>query len=209
MTNIFIYGNVIVMIIGITGVARCGKDTFYAILKKYLEERQIKSQRLAFADDLKKELNDFTKEKFKIDLFKSEGQEKELVRPLMVAYGKCRRVQTEGKYWTSLLDHKVEKLKEENIVPIITDVRYIEYKEDEYSWIKSHDGILIHLSRKLDDGSLVPPANIEEKSNDNKLKAVADFAVCWETCQDTNFLYELIQKNLRNIYDRLTANSKD
>lgn len=209
MTNIFIYGNVIVMIIGITGVARCGKDTFYAILKKYLEERQIKSQRLAFADDLKKELNDFTKEKFKIDLFKSEGQEKELVRPLMVAYGKCRRVQTEGKYWTSLLDHKVEKLKEENIVPIITDVRYIEYKEDEYSWIKSHNGILIHLSRKLDDGSLVPPANIEEKSNDNKLKAVADFAVCWETCQDTNFLYELIQKNLRNIYDRLTANSKD
>ena len=66
MTNIFIYGNVEVMIIGITGVARCGKDTFYAILKKYLEERQIKSQRLAFADDLKKELNDFTKEKFKI-----------------------------------------------------------------------------------------------------------------------------------------------
>jgi len=108
-----------------------------------------------------------------------------------------------------LLDDKVEKLKEENIVPIITDVRYIEYKEDEYSWIKSHNGILIHLSRKLDDGSLVPPANIEEKSNDNKLKAVADFAVCWETCQDTNFLYELIQKNLRNIYDRLTANSKD
>ena len=209
MTNIFIYGNVGVMIIGITGVARCGKDTFYAILKKYLEERQIKSQRLAFADDLKKELNEFTKEKFKIDLFKCEGQEKELVRPLMVAYGKCRRVQTEGKYWTSLLDDKVKELKEENIVPIITDVRYIEYKEDEYSWIKSHNGILIHLSRKLDDGSLVPPANIEEKSNDNKLKAVADFAVCWETCQDTNFLYELIQKNLRNIYDRLTANSKD
>ena len=115
----------------------------------------------------------------------------------------------EGKYWTSLLDHKVEQLKKENIAPIITDVRYIEYKEDEYSWIKSHDGILIHLSRKLDDGSLVPPANIEEKSNDNKLKAVADFAICWETCQDTNFLYELIQKNLRNIYDRLTANSKD
>jgi deoxyribodipyrimidine photolyase len=128
---------------------------------------------------------------------------------LMVAYGKCRRVQTEGKYWTSLLDDKVKELKEENIVPIITDVRYIEYKEDEYSWIKSHNGILIHLSRKLDDGSLVPPANIEEKSNDNKLKAVADFAICWETCQDTNFLYELIQKNLRNIYDRLTANSKD
>lgn len=190
--------------IGITGVARCGKDTFYSILKRYLEEKNIKCERLAFADDLKKELNDFTKEKFKIDLFKCQGQDKELVRPLMVAYGKCRRSQTEGKYWTSQLDSKIKEFLKNKIVPIITDVRYIEYRDDEYSWLKSHNGILIHLSRKLDDGSLVPPANIEEKSNDNKLKAVADFSICWETCQDTNFLYELMQKNLRNIYDRLT-----
>jgi hypothetical protein len=108
------YVNVEVMIIGITGVARCGKDTFYAILRKYLEERQIKSQRLAFADDLKLELNDFTKEKFKIDLLKCDGSDKELIRPLMVAYGKCRRMQTEGKYWTSLLDPKVLDLINNN-----------------------------------------------------------------------------------------------
>jgi|APGre2960657444_1045066.scaffolds.fasta_scaffold00004_46 hypothetical protein len=196
----------IVMIIGITGVARSGKDTFYSILNKYLEEKQLKSQRLAFADDLKKELNDFTKEKFKIDLFKCDGPDKELVRPLMVAYGKCRRSQTEGKYWTSQLDIKVEKLLKEATIPIITDVRYIEYKDDEYAWLKSHNGILIHLSRKLDDGTLILPANIEEKANDNKLKTVADFSICWETCQDTNFLYELMQKNLRNIYDRLRPN---
>lgn len=194
------------MVIGLTGVARCGKDTFYGILNRYLEEKQIKSQRLAFADDLKKELNDFTKEKFKIDLFKCYGTDKELVRPLMVAYGKCRRSQSEGKYWTSQLDVKVEKLLKDNIIPIITDVRYIEYKDDEYSWLKSYNGILIHLSRKLDDGSIIPPANIEEKSNDNKLKAVADYSVCWDTCQDTNFLYELMQKHLKNIYERISIN---
>jgi hypothetical protein len=194
------------MVIGLTGVARCGKDTFYGILNRYLEEKQIKSQRLAFADDLKKELNDFTKEKFKIDLFKCYGTDKELVRPLMVAYGKCRRSQSEGKYWTSQLDVKVEKLLKDNIIPVITDVRYIEYKDDEYSWLKSYNGILIHLSRKLDDGSIIPPANIEEKSNDNKLKAVADYSVCWDTCQDTNFLYELMQKHLKNIYERISIN---
>lgn len=194
------------MVIGLTGVARCGKDTFYGILNRYLEEKQIKSQRLAFADDLKKELNDFTKEKFKIDLFKCYGTDKELVRPLMVAYGKCRRSQSEGKYWTSQLDVKVEKLLKDNIIPVITDVRYIEYKDDEYSWLKSYNGILIHLSRKLDDGSVIPPANIEEKSNDNKLKAVADYSVCWDTCQDTNFLYELMQKHLKNIYERISIN---
>jgi hypothetical protein len=194
------------MVIGLTGVARCGKDTFYSILKKYLKEKNIESNRIALADALKKELEDFVEKKFKINLNTCEGSEKELIRPLMVAYGKCRRVQTEGKYWTSLIDQEIKKLKEKNIVPIVTDVRYIEYKDDEYSWIKSHDGILIHLSRKLNDGSLVPPANIEEKSNDNKLKAVADYCISWETCQDTNVLYELMQKNLKNIYDRLRTN---
>jgi hypothetical protein len=188
--------------IGLTGVARSGKDTFYSILKKYLEEKNIKSERLAFADDLKHELNDFTKEKFSIDLFKCNPVEKELVRPLMVAYGKCRRAQTEGKYWTSLLDPKIEKLLEKDIAPIITDVRYIEYKEDEYSWLKNHNGLLIHISRKLDDGSIIPPANVEEKANDNKLKAVADISISWETCQDVNFLYDLMQKQLKNVYEK-------
>lgn len=188
--------------IGLTGVARSGKDTFYSILKKYLEEKNIKSERLAFADDLKHELNDFTKEKFKIDLFKCSSTEKELARPLMVAYGKCRRAQTEGKYWTSLLEPKIKNLIEKDVVPIITDVRYIEYKEDEYSWLKNHNGLLIHISRKLDDGSVIPPANVEEKANDNKLKAVADTAISWETCQDVNFLYDLMQKQLKNVYEK-------
>ena len=194
--------------IGLTGVARSGKDTFYSILNKYLEEKNIKSQRIALADILKKELNDFTKEKFKIDLNKCEGNEKELIRPLMVAYGKCRRMQSEGKYWTSLVDPKIKEFKKDYILPIITDVRYIEYKDDEYSWLKSHNGILIHISRKLDDGSLVLPANAEEKSNDNKLKAVADYSINWETCQDVNFLYELMQKHLKNIYEKYLGDTK-
>ena len=194
--------------IGLTGVARSGKDTFYSILNKYLEEKNIKSQRIALADILKKELNDFTKEKFKIDLNKCEGNEKELIRPLMVAYGKCRRMQSEGKYWTSLVDPKIKEFKKDHVLHIITDVRYIEYKDDEYSWLKSHNGILIHISRKLDDGSLVLPANAEEKSNDNKLKAVADYSVNWETCQDVNFLYELMQKHLKNIYEKYLGDTK-
>ena len=97
--------------IGLTGVARSGKDTFYSILKKYLEEKGIKSQRLAFADALKNELYDFTKDKFKIDLLDCTPENKEIVRPLMVAYGKCRRIQTEGKYWTSTIQPEVNESK--------------------------------------------------------------------------------------------------
>lgn len=189
-------------IIGITGVARAGKDTFYSILNKYMKEKGITTQRIALADELKKELDEFVDKKFKININKCDGQEKEMIRPLMVAYGKCRRTQTEGKYWTSLIENKIKELKKEKILPIITDIRYIEYKDDEYSWLKNHNGILIHVSRKLDDGTHIPPANIEEKSNDNKLKAVADYCICWETCQDVNFLYELMQKHLKNIYEK-------
>jgi hypothetical protein len=194
------------MIIGITGVARSGKDTFYLILNKYLKERQMNSARIALADDLKKELFDIAKQNFKIDLFKCDGKDKELIRPLMVAYGKCRRIQSEGKYWTSLATPKIKDLMKDNVIPIVTDIRYIEYKDDEYSWLKNLGGILIHISRKLDDGSSIQPANIEEKANDNKLKAVADFCISWETCQDTNFLYELMNKNLEKIYERLRSN---
>jgi hypothetical protein len=194
--------------IGLTGVARSGKDTFFSILKRYLKEKNIESQRIALADNLKYELGDFVKDKFKIDLAKCDGSDKELIRPLMVSYGKCRRIQTEGKYWTSLVEPKIKDLNKSNVLPIITDIRYIEYKEDEYTWLKAHNGILIHISRKLDDGTLVPPANIEEKSNDNKLKAVADYSVSWETCQDVNFLYELMQKHLKNIYEKFLENKK-
>jgi hypothetical protein len=194
--------------IGLTGVARSGKDTFFSILKRYLKEKNIESQRIALADNLKYELGDFVKDKFKIDLAKCDGLDKELIRPLMVSYGKCRRIQTEGKYWTSLVESKIKDLNKSNVLPIITDIRYIEYKEDEYTWLKAHNGILIHISRKLDDGTLVPPANIEEKSNDNKLKAVADYSVSWETCQDVNFLYELMQKHLKNIYEKFLESKK-
>ena len=187
--------------IGLTGVARSGKDTFYSILNKFLKEKNLNSERLALADALKKEMGLFVKEKFKIDLTKCSDSEKEMIRPLMVAYGKCRRQETQGKYWTSLMDEKIKYSIKDDVVPIITDIRYIEYKEDEYAWLKSKNGILVHISRRLNDGSLVLPANIEEKANDNKLKAVADFSFTWETCQDTNFLYQLMEKNLEKIYE--------
>jgi hypothetical protein len=187
--------------IGLTGVARSGKDTFYSILNKFLKQKNLNSERLALADDLKKEMGFFVKEKFKIELTKCSDSEKEMIRPLMVAYGKCRRQQTEGKYWTSLIDEKIKDSIKDDVIPIITDIRYIEYKEDEYAWLKSKNGILVHISRRLNDGSLVLPANIEEKANDNKLKAVADFSFTWETCQDTNFLYQLMEKNLEKIYE--------
>ena len=50
------------MIIGITGLARCGKDTFCKYARQHLKSLNYESQRLAFADELKKDLDAFQKE---------------------------------------------------------------------------------------------------------------------------------------------------
>jgi hypothetical protein len=31
---------------------------------------------------------------------------------------------------------------------------------------------------------------------------VADLTISWETCQDVNFLYDLMQKQLKNVYEK-------
>lgn len=50
-------------IVGLTGLARCGKDTFCGYAMERLRHLEVKSQRLAFADELKKDVDGFLKKK--------------------------------------------------------------------------------------------------------------------------------------------------
>ena len=45
-------------IIGITGLARCGKDSFFNMASDILKNEGIKTKRFAFADCLKSECNE-------------------------------------------------------------------------------------------------------------------------------------------------------
>jgi len=191
-------------IIGISGVATSGKDTLCSLIARHLSSKNIKSQRLALADNLKNDLKDFICNKFDINILEASSQEKSLIRPIMVAYGKTKRILSKGKHWTNMLDRDIEELTNEKTVPIITDVRYMEYPEDEFFWLKSRNGILIHISRLDINGNLITPANLEEKENDVKIKEKADLKLIWETEDDIDSLYYNHLNFLKNIYEQIT-----
>jgi hypothetical protein len=185
--------------IGITGVARSGKDTLYKLIEKKLNKESISTKRFALADNLKKDLKEFIITKFNIDIDIANSENKEIIRPIMVAYGKCKRKQTEGRYWIDLLDKELSSC---SFIPVVTDIRYDEYPRDEYFWLsKEKKGFLIHISR-AHEGKIVPPANEEEAKNDKVLAEKADYKMVWCTESNADILYSIYEKNIIEIYEQ-------
>ncbi len=191
--------------IGLSGLARSGKDTFCALLVEELGKVGLNAKRFALADNLKAELRDFIRTSYNIDILTCSPEEKELVRDFLVFHGKMKRLKTQGKHWTTMLEQQI--LNDQTIdVAIVTDARYDVYPEDELSWIKNRmDGVLVHIKRfekrsidnvtcaiaaskftdeEMERGytrSYVQPPNSDEALNDPRLEAKADFKVDWDT----------------------------
>lgn len=151
-------------IIGITGVARVGKDTLFTSIKELNENMNF--TRLAFADELKKECDEFLMKNIGISAFTENEEEKLIIRPFLVTYGTHVRRKLDKACW-------IKRIKESmsgsgNKYFVITDVRF----PNEAEWIKNQGGKIIHLSR---DGVL--PANDDEKINDPILNSLADFKI--------------------------------
>jgi hypothetical protein len=168
--------------IGLCGVAKSGKDLFCNLLINNLSFHGFKAKRFALADRLKNDLKPIF-DKLNIDIWNCNANNKELVRDLMVAYGKAQRIKSEGKYWTRMLTTEIEA--DDCDVAIVTDIRYDVYPQDELYWCKEKmGGVLVHISRfNLLEGvkTFIQPPNQDELANDPKLKAAADYCVEWHT----------------------------
>ena len=183
--------------IGISGVATSGKDTFGNILIDLFKEKGYNAQRFALADELKKELREFILTKYNIDVLNCTLEQKTLVRPFLVFHGEMMRLTTDGTYWLERVDKAIEEAQkaEPDILPVITDVRYAYYPNDEFFWIKQkRHGLVVHVERytladgkmKGDDGppftrQIVLPANEVEAKHDGALRMQADFPLTWPT----------------------------
>jgi hypothetical protein len=159
------------MIIGLTGLARSGKDSFFNFAKNYLIKNDFKIKKYAFADALKKECEEFIYNNTGISVFTEDSYEKNLIRPTLVAYGTHLRRMIDPDCWIKKISKSVEEDEKNDHIIFITDVRY----PNELEWIKSIGGSIIHISK---EGNLCP--NAEENNNDPILKKLSSFIFSWE-----------------------------
>lgn len=162
------------MIIGISGVARSGKDTLANNFVNIFKSLGIKAKRYAFADELKREVRPFLKKKIGIDPFTKDDEEKKIIRPFLVAYGTNIRRALNKDCWIQTLKSYIKQ----DEIAIISDVRY----ENEAEWVKEN-GFLIHIARLDKDNNLIAPPNVEEAENDPILQAKADISYVWQTVE--------------------------
>ena len=78
-------------VIGLSGLAKSGKDLFYKILS-----RQIKIKRHALADELKFALRERILKEDDIDILDCSSDQKDIVRPKLVEYAKKVRFSSKG-----------------------------------------------------------------------------------------------------------------
>lgn len=186
--------------IGIGGVARSGKDSFANSLLKFLKQDGYNAIRTSLAEPLKHDCKEFIASKLGLDVWTDKTEEKAIFREMLVWYGKVKRQQTEGKYWTSLLTRKVEIEAPE--ICIVPDVRYLQYPEDEVFWLKQKmSGVLIHIQRKDVNDDLVPPANMDESINDELVRDNADYQLVWPTVSTENI--HLLDAEVKKVYDSI------
>ena len=170
--------------IGIAGAARSGKDTLCSALIRQFSFINIKAIRKSIAgDSIKRDLNNLLMDKFSIDSFTSNSQEKEFIRPFLVEYGKLQIAKTQGRYFIESIE-----VYSEHFVSIIPDIRYMEYPKDEVYWLKNEiNGILIFIERVG-----MPDANETERKNNIIIKNEADYILKWDTL-DVNHPDDLIK----------------
>ena len=169
-----------VNLIGIAGVAGSGKDTFAEIIKKVFESNGFEVNCLSFAKKLKEEVAEVSKDMYGIDTMNCTREEKNLVRPLLLAHGAIMREKTKGQYWIDGIKDLVSNDK----INIITDVRFCEYECDEVDWIQSNNGIVVHITRFFEENGeriYISPDNEYERRNNKILKNRANYSFSWPT----------------------------
>jgi hypothetical protein len=178
--------------IGIAGAARSGKDTLCSALIREFSLINIPAVRRSIAgDSIKKDLKDLILDKFSIDTFTQDPVEKELIRPLLVEYGKLQRAKTQGRYFIESLGQPSN-----SFVTIIPDIRYTEYPKDEVYWLKEEsNGLLVFIERQN-----VFDANETEKTNNRIIKNSADYVLKWDTLNENNqFDVQIINNHAKYI----------
>lgn len=197
--------------IGVSGVARSGKNLFCDIAIKQLSQKGVKAKQYALAYYLKKDCEEFIKTKLGLDVFTEKTEDKTIFREMLVWYGGVKRKQTEGAYWTSMLQKDMDA--DDNEVIFVSDIRYDQYPKDEVYWIKEVlGGYLVHVSKYTyndwDERVFTEPPNEHEKLNDPLVKLKSDYLLQWKQSDikdgliiDNSYLNLCVNDVLKSLLD--------
>jgi hypothetical protein len=156
--------------IGISGLARSGKDTLAENLANIIRnEWDIDVEIFSFAEEIKSQADDFLKKYYNISAFSESTKEKEHIRPLLVAHGECMKSLKGKNIWAEIVLKKI-KSRKSKVFPIISDVRF----DFEAKFLQKNKGQVIHISKI---GNLAP--NEIEAKNDPIVKKFCDIKHSW------------------------------
>jgi hypothetical protein len=162
--------------LGLCGLARCGKDSFFSIANAELSNMGYKAVKLSFAEALRSDLDEFLLKKTGISAFTEKGEEKEIIRDFLVAYGTKLMRRIDQDYWIKKLKQRAYILQSQGHIPVFTDVRY----PNELDWVKNDlQGLIVHISRS---NNVAP--NDEEALNDPILSSNSDHKFWWSDFED-------------------------
>lgn len=201
------------IVVGISGVARSGKNLLCELLMQNLYLEGYTSKPFALAADLKNDCDEFLYKKCDLNVWTDLTEDKTQFREFLVWYGDLKRKQTNGRYWIDKLDRRISTYGGD--VAIVTDVRYDHYDKDEVHWIKEEkQGLLIHLKRfKRDDTNLLQytkPANTHESTNDISLYEKADINITWETVKNprkNDVIIDIVNQTTKKIIEKIEKKS--
>ena len=173
------------ILIGFGSKAKIGKD--FAVTR--LKARGFDVERIAFADELKKDLATLFKLN-NLDFYgyMADPKLKEEVRPLLVTYGQIMRDHDPDVWINRALDGKMLT----HDITAITDVRF----PNEVVALKEKGGIYIDIQAK------VPCANETERQNSAILYHMADYRV-------TNNFDETFELEVASLVTALLVKSDD
>lgn len=181
-------------VIGISGLARCGKDTFSSFLIKKLSYIGVPSIQLSLADPIKRALDSTLKKDFGISAFTNNNEEKEFIRPLLVTYGTTLGRKKDENFWINKLEPKIQKNLERGFITVISDVRHV----NEAEWIQKKGGYVIHITRIGQK-----PTNLQERYHNPLVKKIANYKFKWMDflkAEDEDYMKRKISDQINAIF---------
>lgn len=181
--------------IGICGLARSGKDSFFSITNDILSNMGFDSYKVSFADALKHDVKDFLFEKTGINSFTEIDEEKVIIRDFLVAYGTKLMRKINENCWIEKVDVETRIQIYGGRIPIFTDVRYL----NELNWVKNElGGCIIHVSKIGNT-----PPNEEEAINDPILLKNSDVEFEWGEFKNNKPTFQELDQ-IHHLIDQLT-----